>query len=145
MASIEAIRDGIKATLEAAIPGLTVYDTVPSATNLPAVVVIPRTGSFEPGMGLGVDDTYQFDLDVLCSAAVSRLGQDSLDALISGAGPRSIRKAVHDSRDSRGDALGLVNCKVHVRGWGRYGTGFEGAGIAHVGAVVRLEVVVSAA
>jgi hypothetical protein len=145
VAGIEQVRDAIKVTLETAISGLTVYDTAGSVTNLPAVVVIPRTGQFEPGEGVGVDDTYLFDLDVLCSATVPRIGQDSLDALITGVGGRSIRQAVNRSRNTRGDALGLVNCKAWVRGWGRYGTGFDGAGINHVGAVVRLEVVTSAA
>jgi len=96
------------------------------------------------GMGTGVDDTYQFDLDVLCPAAELRIGQDALDAFLSGAGPKSIRQAVYASRDARGDALGLPNCKARVPGWGRYGTGFEGAGISHVGAVVRLEIITSA-
>lgn len=145
MASIEQVRDAVKVTLEARIPGLTVYDTVKLVASLPAVVVIPRTGSFEAGIGPGVDDTYLFDLDVLCSVAVAELGQDSLDALVSGAGPRSIRQAIHSSRDERGDALRLPHCKARVTGWSQYATGFETAGIEHVGAVVRLEVVTSAA
>lgn len=145
MASIEQIRDATKTTLEARIVGLTGYDTVKLVASLPAFVVIPRVGSFEAGMGEGVDDTYLFDLDVLCSTAVPELGQDSLDAFISGAGPRSIRQAIYESRDQRGDALGLRGCKARVPGWGGYRRGFEAAGLEHVGAVVRLEVVTWAA
>jgi hypothetical protein len=102
---------------------------------------MPLTGM---GMGTGVDDTYLFDLDVLVQSADLRVAQDALDAYLSGAGPRSIRQAVYASRDTRGDALGVANCKARVPGWGRYATGFEGAGIAHLGAVVRLELIVSA-
>lgn len=144
MATIEQIRDAIKTTLQARIPGLTVYATVVSVVTTPALVVIPRVGSFEAGMGQGVDDTYLFDLDVLCSAVVDEAGQDALDAYVSGAGSRSIRQAVYQSRDQRGDALGLRNCKARVTGWSRYARGFEGAGIEHVGAVVRLEAITSA-
>lgn len=144
MASIEQIRDAIKLTLEARIAGLFVYDTVPSVTLLPAVVALPRAGDFEASMGPGVDDTYGFDLHVLCSAAVDELGQDDLDALVSGAGPRSIRQVVYESRDHRSDILGLRNCKGRVTGWSRYAKGFESAGIEHIGAVVRLEVITSA-
>jgi hypothetical protein len=144
VATIEAILDGLKTTLEAAIGGLTVYDTIPSVANLPAVVPVPRSGSYEAGMGAGVDDTYLIDLDTLCAATVSQLGQQSLNAHLSGAGPRSIRQAIYQSRDIRRDVFGLVNTKAWVRGWSGYGRGFPGASIDHVGAVIRLEVITSA-
>jgi len=51
MASLEQIRDGLKATIEAAIPSLHVYDTVPDSANvLPAVIVVPFTSDFEVAM-----------------------------------------------------------------------------------------------
>jgi hypothetical protein len=141
---MEEIRDAASATLVAAIPGLFGYPEISSVVNLPAVVVVPRGGTYEAGMGPGVDDLYLFDLDVLCSAADDVLAQNKLDAFLTGAGPRSIRQAVYASRDQRRDAFGLLNCKARVTGWSGYRRGFEGAGVEHVGASVGLEVITSA-
>jgi len=146
MASLGEVRDATQATLVAAIAGLHGYDTVPSSPLLPAVVVVPRSAVYGASMGRGVDDVFELDLAVLCSLASDELGQDTLDALLSGYGPRSIRQAVFLSGSTtRHSSLGLPFCRARVTRMDSYGTSFEAASVEHVGAVLRLEVVTSAA
>ena len=135
MASLEQIRDGIKATLEAAIPFLQVYDTVPDAANiLPACIVIPTAADFNVAFQRGTD-RWDFDLYILASYAEASLGQDALDNLISGAGPNSIRAAIFATK-----SLGLSSTDANISGMGNYGTTFDVAGIDHVGATLQLVV-----
>ena len=146
MASLGEVRDAVKQTLEAAIGGLHAYDTVPSSPLLPAVVVVPRAAAYGASMGRGVDDTFELELAVLCSTADDALGQDTLDALLSGYGSRSIRQAVFLSGSTtRHSSLGLPLCRAKVTRMDSYGTSFEAASVEHVGAVLRLEVVTAAA
>jgi hypothetical protein len=145
------VRAAIKATLLDRIAGappdkLSAYDTVSSAALLPAVVVVPRAAVYEPSMGLGVDDTFEFDLAVLCSTASDELGQRQLDRFLSGAGPRSIRQAIFLSRETGRPPrqLGLPNCKARVLRMDGYGMTFDDATGSHVGALLRLQVVLAA-
>src|SRR5690242_10970978 len=119
MATLAAIRDAIKTTLEANVAGLTVYDTVPDAANLPAACVVPDTADFEVAMGRGVD-TWEFDLYVLVSTADMDIGQDSLDDFVTGAGSKSIRAAVFANR-----TLGLSGVNAHVSRMSEYGAKFS--------------------
>jgi hypothetical protein len=133
MASLLQLRDAIQSTL-ATITGLRVHDTIPDVTNPPAVVVYPTDADFNVAMGRGVD-TWSFSLYVLVSAAVTRTGQDALDAYVTGAGSSSIRAAVFANR-----SLGLSNVDAHVSRMTNYGAKFEGAHIDHIGAVLHLTV-----
>lgn len=132
MASLSAVRDGVKATLASAITDLHVYDTVPERPNLPAVIVQPVSADFTVAMGRGTD-TWEFDLSVLVSAGDIGVGQDALDGYVSGAGARSVRQAVFNAR-----TLGLADTDAHVARMDRYGMQFEAAGVDHVGATLRL-------
>lgn len=134
MASLSAIRDGIKTTI-GGIADLEVYDTVPDVTVVPAVVVWPAEADFQIVMGRGTD-RYEFDLYVLTQRAVADEGQNDLDSYITGAGASSIRQVIWNSR-----TLGLVDgTDAHVSGMSRYGGSFENAQVPHVGAVLRLGV-----
>lgn len=134
MASLTAIRTAVKTTLEARIPDLTVYRTVPDVTNVPAAVVEPNVSDFVVAMGRGTD-TWTFDLHVLAPYADPELGQDSLDAYITGAGAQSIRQVIFQNK-----TLGLTNVDAHIAGMvsGSYNTRFEIGAIQHVGATLRL-------
>lgn len=133
MASLEAIRDGIKTTIETAVTTLHVYDTVPDSANvLPAVIVVPFTSDFEVSMGRGLD-TWEFDLWVLVSMSEMGIKQDSLDAYVSGAGSSSIRQAIFNNR-----TLGLSSTDAHVSQMLEYGARFATAGYPHLGARLRL-------
>jgi hypothetical protein len=135
MAGLGAIRDGVKATLEANVTGLRVYDTVPDITVLPALLVLPGDTDFVKTFGRG-SDTYQFELFVMCSRVVPRVAQDSLDAFVTGAGSQSIRAAIFANRD-----LGLSDgTEGFITGMSKYGGSFQGASIDHIGAALRLVV-----
>lgn len=134
MASLEAIRDAIKTTIGANIASLHVYDTVPDATNLPAVVVAPVEADFVQAMGRGAD-TWELHLYVLAPYAMAELGQDALDGYVTGAGSNSIRQIIFNNR-----ALGLSGVDAHVARMSGYGGRFEAAGIDHIGAILHLTV-----
>lgn len=136
MASLEVIRTAVKATL-AAIDELHAYDTVPDASNLPAVVVAPVSADFDVSMGRGVD-SWQIDLFVLVSDSEPGLAQNQLDSLLTGAGPSSIRQTIFKARDlGLGAASGT---DAHVSGMSSYGARFTMSQLRHVGAKLRLVV-----
>lgn len=133
MATLEAIRDGIKTTIETAITTLHVYDTVPDSANvLPAVIVVPFTSDFEVAMSRGTD-TWEFDLWVMVSMSEMGIKQDSLDSYVSGAGISSIRQAIFNNK-----TLGLAGTNAHVSQMLEYGARFATAGYPHLGARLRL-------
>lgn len=134
MASLQAIRDAIKTTLESAIEGLTVYDTVPEVSNLPAAVVVPLSANFVVAMGRGAD-TWTFELPVLVSYTDADIAQDSLDDFVTGAGAKSIRQVVFQNK-----GLGLDDVDAHISGMSDYGTAFTMADVQHIGAKLQLTV-----
>lgn len=134
MSSLQAIRDAIKATVEAQIPGVFGYDTVPEVANLPAVVAMPDTADFAVAMGRGAD-TWELDLAVMVPFTDAGISQDALDELVTGAGPKSIRQVIFTNR-----TLGLDDVNAYVAGVSDYGAAFEMAQIEHIGAKLRLVV-----
>jgi hypothetical protein len=134
LSSLSTIRAAVKSTLETAIQSLRVYDTVPEAVELPAVVVQPTNADFDVAMGRGTD-TWTLELLVLVSWGDSDLAQNALDDYISGAGDSSIREAIFNNR-----GLGLTDCDAHVRDLTSYGVRFQAAQIDHVGAVLTMTV-----
>jgi hypothetical protein len=135
MASLGAIRDAIKATLDANIAGLRVYDTVPDNIDPPALLILPLDADFDVAFGRG-SDTYQIDLFVMTSRVVPRTSQDALDAFVTGAGASSRSGPDLREQDSRphrrhrGARLGDVPLRRLV----------PRRGIDHIGAALRLVV-----
>src|SRR5690242_1564828 len=123
MATLKAIRDAVKTTLEANVTGLTVYDTVPDATNLPAACVVPDTADFAVSMARGTD-TWEFDLYVLVPVSDMDIGQDTLDDFVTGAGSKSIRATVFANK-----TLGLTNVNATITRMSDYGAKFSQADI----------------
>lgn len=135
MASLAAVRDAIKATLEANIAGIHGYDTVPEVTNLPAIVAAPVQIDFTFANARGTDE-YQFDLFVLVSTIDMRRAQELLDSFITGAGASSVREVIYNN-----SALGLADgTDAHVANMRGYGGSYESANIHHIGAILRLVV-----
>lgn len=132
MSSLKSIRDALKTTIETNITSLRVYDTVPEAVELPAVVVQPISSDFDQAMGRGTD-RWDFDLIVLVSWGDSDLAQDQLDAYVSGAGTDSIRQVIFQNK-----TLGLADVDAHVSGLNDYGVQFQAASIDHLGATLQL-------
>lgn len=133
MASLKDIRAAVKTTLEAAIPSLHVHATVPDAVNvLPAVLVIPWTAELNVAMGRGTD-TWELDLLVLVSTTEIGLRQEDLDELVTGAGAKSIRQAIFQTK-----SLGLPETDANVSQMLEYGARFPVGEIEHLGARLRL-------
>lgn len=135
MAGLEQIRDAIAATIDANVTGLRAYAKVEDIVNVPAVLVLPVETDFFGAFGRG-SDTHLIDLFVMVSRVVPRVGQNSLDAFITGAGSQSIRQAVFNNR-----TLGLTDgTEAQISGMSRYGGTFPAASIDHIGAALRLVV-----
>lgn len=132
MASLSQIRAAARDTITAAIPSLHGYDTVPDVALLPALVVVPVTADFVVTMGRGTD-TWELDLIVMVSTGDVAVGQATLDAYVSGAGPQSIRQAVYANR-----SLSLPGTDVHVSGLTAYNMAFSAAQVDHIAATLRL-------
>lgn len=135
MAGLEAIRDAVKATIDANMDGLRAYAKVEDIVNLPALLVLPVETNFAVAFGRG-SDTHQIDLFVMVSRTVPRVGQNSLDAFVTGAGAQSVRQVIFANR-----TLGLTDgTEAYVSGMSRYGGSFPTASIEHIGAALRLVV-----
>lgn len=132
MSSITAMRDAIQTTVGNAIAALHVYATVPDVVNLPALVVIPGPADFMGAMGRGLD-THTFNLCLLVSNREAGLAQDELDEFVTGAGSKSVRQAIWQTKN-----LGLADVDAGVTGMSSYGGQFETAKVEHVGAILTL-------
>jgi hypothetical protein len=93
--NVHEIRQALAALLSE-IPGLNVYPFVPDAPALPAVVIYPFESDFAVAFNRGTDQ-WRFRVQVLVSSTSDRSGQELLDELISGAGPRSLRERIYKS------------------------------------------------
>lgn len=133
MASISAIRDGIKARL-ATITGLRTYDVWPDQLHVPCVLVKPSNGTFRETLG-GVPSA-RFELILLVhpfQVGIAR-GQDRLDPYLDDTGSQSIHAAL------RGDVtLGGAVHTCDPAGWRDYGV-LEVNGVPYLGATIDLEV-----
>jgi hypothetical protein len=138
VASLEAIRDGLKITLKANIANLHVYDTVPDVTNLPAIVVMPdpeNTVDFTKAFQRGHDE-WRINLFVLVPRVDARAAQEQLDKFLAGSGPKSVRQVIYQHPE-----IGLSDgTDVTVTGAKGYGGNFDSANTSMVGVVMRLTV-----
>lgn len=132
MASVSAIRDGLKTRLQT-ISGLRVHDTAPSAISPPAAVIVPQTVDYDSTMARG-SDAFAFDVFLLVSKAVDRVSQDKLDAYLAGSGVDSVKAAVEGDQ-----SLGGVAHIARVAQARDYGA-VEYGGISYLGAIFRVEV-----
>lgn len=133
MSSITVIRKALQSTIQAYMgTAQMVYDTVPGITELPGVVIEPAKGDFLGAMGRGTDEWY-FNVMVFASRADEQNGQNNLDELISGAGPKSIRQAIFLN-----PTLGLADSTAVVTGMRGYGGTTKDAGMGVVGAILTV-------
>lgn len=133
MASFSEIRDAIRAVLAAELPDAFLYATVPEATNLPAIVVMPAEAEFPFEMGRATD-TWRFDLAVMTSFGDAETAQNQLDAFLSGGGQSSIRQILMRNRQ-----LGRVDVlAAWVSGMSDYGTNFTMAAVENIGCKLRV-------
>jgi hypothetical protein len=135
MATLQEIRTGVKTVLEANISGLIVYDTVAGVTQVPSVVVMPRSGTMSVGMGDCVE--WTFELFVLVPFTEFNLGQDALDDYIdftAGSIPKVIKSNA---------TLGLSGVDASVVRMSDYGGEYKSASVQHIGAQLELKVIVT--
>lgn len=147
MAGLEAVREAMAGYFAGLWPDVGVYPDVPSVVETPAIVPMPVRCDYGAGLGPGVDDEWLLDLFILCSSTVSELGQDYLDAYVSGVGPRSVRQAVFNSYAPAGGipyTFGLARVTARVLSMESYGIRFQAAGIDHLGAVLRVSITTAA-
>jgi hypothetical protein len=128
MASLSAVRDGIKAQL-AAITGLRVYDTIPDQISPPAAVVAPASGTFlefDSTMARGSDDLH-FVVALLVARGSDRAAQDTLDGYLAGSGAASVKAAI-ESGGTLGGAVQWVSVPA-ARNYGSLDIG----GVSYLG------------
>lgn len=144
MASIVAMRDGLKANLQT-ISGLRVTEYIRGTIVTPAAVITPGDGgrgrqavNYDMTMGRG-SDSFLYTIIVLVSLINERSSTDQLDAYLAGSGATSVKAAVESD-----ETLGGAADFVRVTGVHNYGT-IDYGGQTYMGAEFVVEVVSSVA
>lgn len=134
MASIKAIRDGIKTRL-ATVSGIYTYDTIPEDVFVPAAIVgFPATVRYDYAFRSAVA-RYTVPVRVIAGRTTEAQSQDLIDDLVSPNGTLSIRAAI----DADGTLGGVAHSTriVEARDFGVY----EVAGVSYIGGELELEVI----
>lgn len=132
MASLTAIRDAVKTTVEAGIANFNLYARVVAKPVPPCGILLPADADFVVAMGRGTD-TWNFDLTVLVPTADLEVAQTLLDPYVTGDGSTSIRETIWNAR-----TLGLSATDAHIAGLTDYGGLHQYGDQQHVGATLRL-------
>ena len=117
---ISAVRDAIAdaartVVLPAGIGKLTCTGYVPDSVVAPCFFVGEVEITYDRTMGRGLDELL-FTCRVLAGRADDRSAQRILDALLSGAGPASLKAAIEAARGAPGEmALGGLADDLHLR------------------------------
>lgn len=134
MASLSAIRDGLKTNLET-IPGLRAYDILPDKVSPPFAAVVPATPALtREAMARGVM-MYRFRILLGVSRATDRAAQDALDDYLATSGATSVWVALESDK-----TLNEQASDVHVVECSDYGV-LEFAGQGYLGAEFEVEVI----
>lgn len=142
---ISAVRDALAAAaavvvLPAGIGKLKCTGYVPDSVVTPCFFVGEVDVTYDRAMGRTLDE-LGFTCRVLAGRADDRSAQRILDALLSGAGPASLKAALEAARGAPGEmALGGLADDLHlerVQGYRWY----EHAGASYVGAELALKVI----
>jgi len=86
------VRKGLKANLEA-IPGMRIYELIPTPAVAPAAVVGQLDFTFDLNNARGLDQA-NLDVVVLVQRFSERSGQNDLDKYLAGSGDYSIKAAI---------------------------------------------------
>lgn len=108
MLNIGPIRDALKTNLLTVVSptgtNLRVYDTIPDVIVPPCAIVGQLDFTFDIDNARGLDQA-NVDIYVIVQRFSERAGQDKLDTLLAGTGPKSIKTALESDRTLGG----LVN------------------------------------
>lgn len=138
----EAIAEAAKAvTLPPGVKGsLTCTGYTPDSVTEPHFFVGEFTVEFDKTFGRGEDEA-EFTCRVLVGRADDRAAQEVLDALLSSAGPSSLKAAIENARGAPGQpALGGLADDLHVMRVQGY-RWYEHAGAEYVGAELVVRVI----
>lgn len=134
MASIKALRDGIKTRL-ATVTGIYTHDTIPDDVYPPAAIVgFPTAVRYDFAMRTPVS-RYTFPVRVVAGRTTERESQDKIDDLCSPDGALSIRAAIDGDPTLGGVAHS--SRVVEARDFGVY----EVAGVSYIGGEFEIEVI----
>jgi len=134
LASIKALRDGLKARL-ATIAGLYAHDTIPDDVYPPAAIVgFPTTVAYDFSMRSAVA-RYTFPVRILAGRVMEAQGQDAIDDYCSPDGASSVRAAI-DGDPTLGGVAHSTRV-VSARDFGVY----EVAGVGYIGGEFEIEVI----
>lgn len=103
MINISGVRDALGKNLQT-ITGMRVYDIIPDVVVPPCAVVGQLDFTFDIDNARGLDQA-SVDVYVIVQRISERAGQDKLDELLAGKGPKSIKAALESDRTLGG----LVN------------------------------------
>ncbi|MGW4040880.1 hypothetical protein ACWEIM_32170 [Streptomyces sp. NPDC004778] len=137
----EAIADAARAVvLPEGIPKLTCTGYVPDAVTAPHFFCGEYTVDYDKAMGRGLD-VVELTCRVLVGRADDRAGQRTLDALLAGSGPSSLKTTIEAARGAPGEyALGGLAHDLHVMRMQGY-RWYEHAGTDYVGAELIIKII----
>jgi len=142
---IAEIREAIAAAagevvMPTGVPALTCTGYVPDAVTEPHFFTGEVEVTFDRAMGRRLDE-LQITCRVLVGRGDDRASQEVLDALLSGAGPSSLKAALEAARGAPGEfALGGLAHDLHVMRVQGY-RWYEHAGFTYVGAELVIKVI----
>lgn len=118
MIQISKVRDALGRNIET-ISGIRIYDTIPDVVVPPCAVVGQLDFTFDVNNARGLDSA-SVDVYVIVQRISERAGQDKLDELLAGTGPKSIKTAIESDRTLGGlvDTLRVISAES-----GTYQTG----------------------
>ena len=118
MIQISKVRDALGNNIEK-ISGIRIYDTIPDVVVPPCAVVGQLDFTFDVNNARGLDQA-SVDVYVIVQRISERAGQDKLDELLAGSGPKSIKTALESDRTLGGlvDTLRVISAES-----GTYQTG----------------------
>jgi len=142
---ISAVRDAIAdaarvIVLPTGIGKLTCYGYVPDSVVAPCFFVGEVDVTFDRAHGRGMDE-LMFTCRVLAGHADDRSSQRIVDALLSGAGPASLKEAIEAARGAPGElALGGLADDLRIERVQGY-RWYEHQGSSYVGAELAIKVI----
>ncbi|MFD4662457.1 hypothetical protein [Streptomyces halstedii] len=136
-----AIADAARAvTLPEGIGKLTCTGYVPDAVVAPHFFCGEYTVDYDKAMGRGLD-VVELTCRVLVGRADDRASQRTLDSLLAGSGPASLKAAIEAARGAPGEyALGGLAHDLHVMRMQGY-RWYEHAGTDYVGAELIIKII----
>ncbi|MET9705369.1 hypothetical protein [Streptomyces griseus] len=136
-----AIADAARVVvLPEGIPKLTCTGYVPDAVVAPHFFCGEYTVDYDKAMGRGLD-VVELTCRVLVGRADDRASQRTLDSLLAGSGPSSLKTAIEAARGAPGDyALGGLAHDLHVMRMQGY-RWYEHNGVDFVGAELIIKII----